>query len=160
MNRSKEQEVKAVKEAESGNFQEAKKILSEAIKVAPHRPSLYNNRAQVHQFQGAFEDALNDLTTAINLCSENYPKTKCQACCQRGLLYRKFEDDDKARQDFEMAAKIGSKFAKSQVSLLLRTSAVFLYIFVVFMSITIGTIHCSSLNLIRMQLFAIRCLEK
>lgn len=79
---------------------------------------MYNNRAQVYQLKKSLEEAFNDLTTAINLSSDNYKKTKCQAYCQRGLLHRKFGNDENARADFEIAAKIGSKFAKSQVNLL------------------------------------------
>lgn len=97
--------------------------------MTPHRPSLYNNRAQVYQFKGSIDDALNDLTTAINLCDDNYKKTKCQAHCQRGLLYRKFGEDDKAKDDFEVSAKIGSKFAKSQVNLLIFSSFFLIYIY-------------------------------
>lgn len=119
MLQAKQLEIDAIKLAENGQLTEAITILNKAIKLAPHRPSLYNNRAQVYQFKGSFEDAFNDLTTAINLSDDNYRKTKCQAHCQRGLLYRKFGEDQKARDDFEVSAKIGSKFAKSQVNLLI-----------------------------------------
>ena len=51
---------------------------------------------------------------AIEL-SELQLKTKCHALCQRGVLHRKQENLDAARLDFEAAAKLGSKFAKTQV---------------------------------------------
>lgn len=40
-------EVDAVREAEKGRLQAALDLLTEAISVAPHYPSPYNNRAQV-----------------------------------------------------------------------------------------------------------------
>ena len=45
--RAKHLEVEAVREAEGGRLEEAMRILTEAITVAPDYPSPYNNRAQV-----------------------------------------------------------------------------------------------------------------
>ncbi|KAJ8923318.1 hypothetical protein NQ315_001876 [Exocentrus adspersus] len=42
-------------------------------------------------------------------------KTLCQAYCQRGLLHRRADRTDEARTDFEIAAKMGSRFAKGQL---------------------------------------------
>lgn len=45
--RAKALEVEAVREAEQGRLQVALDHLTEAITLAPHYPSPYNNRAQV-----------------------------------------------------------------------------------------------------------------
>ena len=46
---SKELESRAIKAAESGSLAEAVKLFNEAVAVAPDRPAVYNNRAQVRQ---------------------------------------------------------------------------------------------------------------
>lgn len=61
---------------------------------------------------------MNDLNRALSLAKEVEARTKCHAHCQRGILYRKLDNLDAARSDFEAAAKLGSKFAREQVSLL------------------------------------------
>lgn len=61
------------------------------------------------------EDAFVDLDRSIILCTEKNLRTRCQALCQRGVLYRKIEKLDEARADFEDAASLGSKFARTQV---------------------------------------------
>lgn len=108
-------EIEAIQNAERGNLQEALDILNKAVEIAPKRPSLYNNRANVFQYLRKFEDASNDLTTAIELCTERHQKTLCQAYTQRGVLHRRANRTELARADFEKAAQLGSKFAKTQM---------------------------------------------
>lgn len=59
--------------------------------------------------------ALNDLTKAIELSGENYNLTKCRAYAQRGIIKRKLNDVDGARDDFNESAKLGSEFARQQL---------------------------------------------
>lgn len=59
--------------------------------------------------------ALEDLEKAIDLSRDTYPLTKCRALCQRGLIKRKVNDTESARDDFNEAAKLGSKFARQQL---------------------------------------------
>nr|CAH7752664.1 unnamed protein product [Callosobruchus chinensis] len=108
-------ELEAVRLAETGNLEKGLAIINEAIEIAPTRPSLYNNRAHIYQFLRKFDAALEDVETAISLCSENHKKTACVAHCQRGVLYRRSGKVDEARVDFEFAAKMGNQFAKSQL---------------------------------------------
>uniref|UniRef100_A0A4W5R0S8 Tetratricopeptide repeat domain 36 n=1 Tax=Hucho hucho TaxID=62062 RepID=A0A4W5R0S8_9TELE len=61
--------------------------------------------------------ALEDLERAIAL-SGGAGRTACQALVQRGLLLRLACQDDKAREDFEKAAVLGSEFARRQVVVL------------------------------------------
>lgn len=61
-----------------------------------------------------FPAALADLEEALKL-SKSSGRTGCKALCQRGLLRRKHNNDDAAKEDFSNAAKLGSKFARSQV---------------------------------------------
>ncbi|XP_031354339.1 tetratricopeptide repeat protein 36 homolog [Photinus pyralis] len=114
--KSKELEAHGIKLAEASKFEEALTTLSEAIRTSPQRASIYNNRAQVHQFMRNSTRAFDDLTMAIDLGSKNSQKrTLCQAYCQRGLLYRKDEKIELAKEDFEKAASLGSLFAKNQL---------------------------------------------
>ncbi|XP_018329707.1 tetratricopeptide repeat protein 36 homolog [Agrilus planipennis] len=108
-------ECKAIHLAESGKTDEAIKILEEAIHLAPQKASLYNNRAQVYQLKRKPNDALDDLTKAIELSGDKLLRTKREALCQRGLLYRKMENEELARNDFNEASKLGSQFAKNQL---------------------------------------------
>jgi len=59
-------------------------------------------------------EALRDLDLAVEL-SEAKGKAGVQALCQRGVLYRSMEQDNKAKEDFMRAAKAGSSFAKAQL---------------------------------------------
>lgn len=61
-----------------------------------------------------FSAALNDLQEAIKL-SNSKGSTGCRAHCQFGLIKRKQKQDNEAREHFEIAAKLGSKFSKNQL---------------------------------------------
>ncbi|XP_060521646.1 tetratricopeptide repeat protein 36 homolog [Cylas formicarius] len=113
--KTKKMEMEAVERAEKGDLEFGLQLLTEAINIAPERPSLYNNRAGVFQYMRRFDEALNDLSTAIKLCTDKHQKTTCRAHLQRGLLHRRADDMDQARRDFEVAAKMGSTLAKSQL---------------------------------------------
>ncbi|XP_066246725.1 tetratricopeptide repeat protein 36 homolog [Euwallacea similis] len=112
---SKQMELNAIETAEKGNLQEGLDVLNRAIQITHDRPSLYNNRAYIFQFLRQFQDAFNDLTTAIDLCTEKHKKTLCQAYCQRAILHKRADRKELAKADFEKAAELGSKFAKSQL---------------------------------------------
>lgn len=49
------------------------------------------------------------------ILSNQSGRTGLKAFCQRGLIKRKNKDDDGAREDFNSAAKLGSKFARTQL---------------------------------------------
>uniref|UniRef100_A0A8C7I4V3 Tetratricopeptide repeat protein 36 n=1 Tax=Oncorhynchus kisutch TaxID=8019 RepID=A0A8C7I4V3_ONCKI len=121
----KKLEMEGVAAAEAGDLPTALERFSQAIDTLPQRASGYNNRAQTRRLQedteGALEDleliimsALEDLERAIAL-SGGVGRTACQALVQRGLLLRLACQDDKAREDFERAAVLGSEFARQQV---------------------------------------------
>ena len=57
---------------------------------------------------------MKDLDRAIHL-SEGKGKAGSNALCQRGVLLRKEGRDDDAMEDFKMAAKNGSGFAKTMM---------------------------------------------
>lgn len=59
-------EIKAVHLAESGNFQSARNLLTEAIKQSPKYASLYNNRAQVYRLEGQMTS--NVLVNILYFC--------------------------------------------------------------------------------------------
>lgn len=60
---------------------------------------------------------MEDLNKAIKYGDKQF-KSRCHALCQRGVLYRKQNNLEEARADFEEAVRLGSKFAKTQVILL------------------------------------------
>ncbi|XP_055903426.1 tetratricopeptide repeat protein 36 homolog [Eupeodes corollae] len=111
---SKKLELEGIQLAEQGLLDEAVVKFEEAIKISPSRCSVYNNKAQVLRLKGDDDGALKDLEKALELSSQQ-ARTRCQALCQRGLLYRKMENLSAAKQDFEEASKLGSKFARNQL---------------------------------------------
>ncbi|XP_055383646.1 tetratricopeptide repeat protein 36 homolog [Condylostylus longicornis] len=114
--KSKTLEIEAVKLAEDGKIDKSLELFNNAIEYGSQRPTLYNNRAQSYRLKGDDKSAFNDLNKAIQLSSDfNYKRTACLAYCQRGILHRKYKNIDEARHDFEEAAKLGSKFAKTQL---------------------------------------------
>ena len=58
--------------------------------------------------------AINDLNEAITL-SHGKGRAASQAYCQRGLINLLNHRELEAKQDFESAARLGSRFAKSQL---------------------------------------------
>ncbi|XP_037826296.1 tetratricopeptide repeat protein 36 homolog [Lucilia sericata] len=114
LKKSKQLEIEAVKLAEEEKLEEALEKFKESLELTPKRASIYNNRAQALRLAGKDEAAFDDLNQALENCL-NQAKSKCHALCQRGVLYRKQNKLDEARQDFEEAAKMGSKFAKQQL---------------------------------------------
>uniref|UniRef100_A0A8W7NZV4 Tetratricopeptide repeat protein 36 n=1 Tax=Anopheles coluzzii TaxID=1518534 RepID=A0A8W7NZV4_ANOCL len=107
-------ELEAIGLAGQGKLSEALELLSKSIETAPERPAPWNNRAQVYILLGKEEEALSDIDQALKLSNQT-GRTGCRALCQRGILKRKNNDVDGARADFEVAAKLGSKFARTQL---------------------------------------------
>ncbi|XP_050080959.1 tetratricopeptide repeat protein 36 homolog [Anopheles maculipalpis] len=111
---SQRMELEAIALASEGKLPDALELLSKSIEAAPERPAPWNNRAQVYILLGKEEEALKDIEQALAL-SNNAGRTGCRALCQRGILKRKNNNIDGAREDFEVAAKLGSKFARTQL---------------------------------------------
>ncbi|KAH8370025.1 hypothetical protein KR093_001899 [Drosophila rubida] len=111
---SRELELQAVRLTERGDLDEALLKFEEALRLC-ERASVLNNRAQTLRLAKRDNDALEDLNRALALASDQQPRTKCHAHCQRGVLHRKLDNLDAARADFEAAALLGSKFAREQL---------------------------------------------
>lgn len=109
---SKSYEKCGVAAAERGELPAALKLLSQAIEAAPNRASCFNNRAQALRLRGNTEQARQDLDAALEL-SGGRGRSACQAFCQRALINRKDGLDEDAIKDFQAAAQLGSRFAKS-----------------------------------------------
>ncbi len=60
------------------------------------------------------DEAMADLDTTIKL-SSGYGKAAEQAYTQRGLILMLRGNEDDALEDFKAAARLGNKFAQSQV---------------------------------------------
>ncbi|XP_023159519.2 tetratricopeptide repeat protein 36 homolog [Drosophila hydei] len=111
---SRELELEAVRLAERGELEQALLAFEKALYLMK-RASILNNRAQALRLAKRDQEALADLNRALELATEKQARTKCHAHCQRGVLYRKLENLDAARADFEAAAQLGSKFAREQL---------------------------------------------
>ncbi|EDW69975.1 uncharacterized protein Dvir_GJ11822 [Drosophila virilis] len=111
---SRELELQAVRLTERGELEEALLRFGQALSLM-ERASVLNNRAQALRLAKRDQEALKDLNRALELATERQARTKCHAHCQRGVLYRKLENLDAARADFEAAALLGSKFAREQL---------------------------------------------
>lgn len=61
-------------------------------------------------------DAMKDLDRVLQLTEVRGSRARALALCQRGVLLRKRGSDDEARAAFAEAAKLGSAFAKKQVT--------------------------------------------
>jgi tetratricopeptide (TPR) repeat protein len=127
--------------AEKGNANAAIKYFSDALKMLPGSVSALNNRAQAYQLLGKKQEAMNDLNECVRLIigredeekdtgkdqdtekdttdDDTLPskklKLKEKVYTQRGILLKVVGKIDEARADFEVAAKLGSDFAKSEV---------------------------------------------
>ncbi|XP_055856852.1 tetratricopeptide repeat protein 36 homolog [Episyrphus balteatus] len=107
-------ELEGIRLTEERKLDEAISKFEKAIEVAPSRSSVYNNKAQALRLKGDDDGALKYLNRALELSSQQ-ARTRCQALCQRGLLYRKMENISAAKDDFEEASKLGSRFARNQL---------------------------------------------
>eukprot|EP00099_Drosophila_melanogaster_P021429 NP_648644.1 uncharacterized protein Dmel_CG14105 [Drosophila melanogaster] len=111
---SRELELKAIALSESGELDGALELFQQSLNLA-QRASVLNNRAQTLRLAKRDEEALDDLNKALELANDQQTRTKCHAHCQRGVLYRKLDNLEAARADFEAAAQLGSKFAREQL---------------------------------------------
>ncbi|XP_017841375.2 tetratricopeptide repeat protein 36 homolog [Drosophila busckii] len=111
---SKALEMEAVRLTEQGELDQALIKFDKALELT-ERASVLNNRAQTLRLAKRDEAALHDLNRALILATEKQARTKCHAHCQRGILHRKMDNLEAAREDFEAAAQLGSKFAKEQL---------------------------------------------
>lgn len=89
-------------------------LLDQAIHLAPHHPSPYNNKAQLLRLIRRDEEALNCLNKSItlSLSSSNHHPQKYhsilqKAYAQRAWIHFKCSRNDAAFADFESAAKLG-----------------------------------------------------
>ncbi|NWR75228.1 TTC36 protein, partial [Centropus unirufus] len=117
LERARALELEGVAAAEAGDVGAALQRFGEAIRLLPGRASAYNNRAQALRLRGDVAGALRDLDAAIRL-SRGRGRAARQSLAQRGLLHRLQGRDERARRDWERAARLGSAFARQQLVLL------------------------------------------
>lgn len=81
--------ILGVKLAEDKKLTEAIERFNQVIALNSRYPSAYNNRAQAYQLQGKTSEAMQDLSTAIDLSNEtNNEKVLSLALTQRGVLHK------------------------------------------------------------------------
>jgi tetratricopeptide (TPR) repeat protein len=131
----KQIETLGIVAAEKQNFDIAIQLFTRAIELNPSDASSYNNRAQAYQLMGKRDQALKDLDMALNLLSPKIDrlelgpernksadqvnsereKVLLNAYNQRGVLRKLNGDFDGAREDFSVAADLGSEFARKEL---------------------------------------------
>jgi len=112
--RIKQMEVEGVQLAEKNDYEASLKKFNEVMEICKIYASVYNNRAQLYRLMKMPDQALTDLDLAIKYSDGVDTKTLRQAYSQRGSVYLLKEDEEKARLDFEVAAQLGSEFAKKE----------------------------------------------
>ncbi|KAH9643564.1 hypothetical protein HF086_011345 [Spodoptera exigua] len=110
------EDEQGVRLAEAGKLDDALAAMTRAVEAAPDRAAAYNDRAQLLRMMMKDDDAMADLNRALDLTKGKKTRARALALCQRGVLLRKQGNDDDARAVFTEAAKLGSGFAKKQVS--------------------------------------------
>ncbi len=73
----------------------------EVIAEDPSFPVAYRERGLLYTFQGRYQDAISDLTQAIEL-----DPSYAEAYYDRGLAYRELGEDQKAMADFRVAREL------------------------------------------------------
>ena len=116
-------EGQGVHAARNRNYQEAIRLLSEAIEMAPEYSSPYNNRAQVYRLLREYEKSKADLDQAIQYSdpkpNEEPANTRVAklAYAQRGFLLKGFLDDEEHGQlDLQRAAALGHSLASLETN--------------------------------------------
>jgi len=100
---SEEWKEKGNAEFNSGNFEKAEELYSEALGVKKDNTALWTNRAQARIKLGKYSDALSDCDWALRVfenCSKAY--------IHRGRAYLGLKEFDKAEEAFRQAASIES----------------------------------------------------
>ncbi|MDR2035047.1 MAG: tetratricopeptide repeat protein [Helicobacteraceae bacterium] len=95
----------------SGNFQEAIKQFSIAIKEDSNYAYAYNNRGVIYRSLGDHNKAIEDYNQAIKI-----DPTFAYAYYNRGLVYYNLGNKSKAIADFTQATKIDPNYRRLQPS--------------------------------------------
>ena len=91
-----------------GNYDQAIKDYSEAIKLDPGLAPAWNNRGLAYDDQGDYDQAIKDYSEAIKLQPDD-----ADAWRNRGNAYKKLGKEAKAKADFLKAEELEAK-AKSK----------------------------------------------
>jgi tetratricopeptide (TPR) repeat protein len=95
-------------------YEQAIQILTDAIKLSPLYAATYNNRAQVYTLMKEYQSAMKDLNQSIEYSGRHDINTCKQSYIQRGMLNQLMGDSHSALYDFQIAAKLGSTFARRE----------------------------------------------
>jgi tetratricopeptide (TPR) repeat protein len=87
--------------SQQGNYQEAIKQYTEALKIDPNLAQAYNNRGNAYAGLGDYKKAIADYAQAIKIDPNN-----AEAYYNRGLAYYNLGDTSKAITDWTQAIKI------------------------------------------------------
>ena len=102
--RSHQQGIEALKR---GNYDEAVRLISEAVKVSPDEARYYNDRGVAHKRAGRLDDALEDYSKALKLKPDYV-----YALNNRAVVYLEKGTYDRAIRDCTEALKHGEMLSK------------------------------------------------
>ena len=89
-----------------GTYTYAIGCFSEAIRISPQDPDLYNLRGEAHSKCSFYDQALHDFNTAIKYAPQNKLYYN-----NRGICYGHMRKDSKALHDFSQAIEIDNNYA-------------------------------------------------
>jgi tetratricopeptide (TPR) repeat protein len=119
-----ELQLQAIRAAENKQYEEALQFLTTAEEACAVYAGTFNNRAQLRTLQydvslpehaAVQKQVMADLNKAVELATAVKDQQLLQDIhTQRGALYKLLKDDENALKDFEIAGKLGSRFARQQ----------------------------------------------
>lgn len=95
----------------TGNYDEAIKDYTKAIKYNPNDPDGYIGRAYVYQKMGNNERAIDDYTKAIELVPDDSNLYKA-----RGFVFSLLGNNDQSIKDYQRAAILGNDEARAYLT--------------------------------------------
>ncbi len=100
-----------------GDQEQAIRAYDKVLELHPNYPLALQNRATLSFEKGDYVGAANDLTTRVEIDPEN-----AEARAQRGQVYLKINQLDKAKKDLEIAKKLkpGDKSIQRNIEILKR----------------------------------------
>lgn len=92
------------------SLKNALEAFNKAIALNEKKAELYDDRAEVHEKLGAYANAIKDLSTSIEIYSQDG-----KVYCRRGMLYLKTKNNKAACEDFLMGKSLKNEDATKAI---------------------------------------------
>lgn len=92
---------------EQGDYEQAERAFSDALKLEPSKASIYNERGQARVQLNKYREAIQDFTSLIGL-----EPTNPMPFLNRGICYLELKEKSEACKDFKKAKELGFKDEK------------------------------------------------